>query len=461
MSRTETQSGAGWLDAAAPGEPAAPAPALVLLWSLAEPARAGEVAWLSSSPAVLGRGNPAVAFGASVGATRPLEAIGISREQLELTLRGERLEVRQLGKGTLKLDGVATTAGAVEVGQLIAVDRQALFLFTERSRHARDGTAPVPFGGADRFGIVGESPAAWALRRQLDFAAKTEAHVLLWGETGSGKELAARAVHAGSARCARALVSRNAATLPPGLIDAELFGSAKNYPNAGMAERCGLIGEADGSTLFLDELGDLPEASQVHLLRVLDRHGEYQRLGESQLRRADFRLVAATNRALSSLRSDLLARFTLRIELPSLDARREDLPLLAKHLVLRQAATNHALGERFVEGWDARRATGEPRLDPELVASLMTHTFTMGARELESILLTSISSSPGHFLARTEAVEARLKPRAPRPTRDSPPTLAEIEAVLARNGGNVSRSWAELGLSSRDALNRLLKKLRG
>src|SRR5262249_46286359 len=153
-----------------------------------------------------------------------------------------------------------------------------------------------PFGRADADGFVGESPAAWDLRDRLAFIGPQAGHVLLVGESGVGKELAARALHARSRRSRRPLVSRNAATLPEALIDAELFGHARDYPNAGMPERAGLVGEADGGTLFLDEIGELPEARQAHLLRLLDG-GEYQRLGDPRVRRADVRFIAATNRA--------------------------------------------------------------------------------------------------------------------------------------------------------------------
>src|SRR5690348_15490748 len=131
--------------------------------------------------------------------------------------------------------------------------------------------------------------------------ARRPGHVLLTGASGTGKELAARAIHALSKRSGQRLVARNAATLPESLIDAELFGNAKNYPNPGMAERAGLVGQADGSTLFLDEIAELPSSSQAHLLRVLD-DGEYHRLGDGLARRSDFRLVAATNRDVSSLK---------------------------------------------------------------------------------------------------------------------------------------------------------------
>ena len=135
-------------------------------------------------------------------------------------------------------------------------------------------------------------------------------------------------------------MSRNgSATLPAGLIDAELFGNVANYPNAGMAERPGLIGEADGSTLFLDEIGELPDALQTHLLRVLDDGGEYQRLGDARRRHADLRLIAATNRPVRQLKHDLAARLRLRVHLPGLNERPEDVPLLARFLLQRAAAS--------------------------------------------------------------------------------------------------------------------------
>ena len=113
---------------------------------------------------------------------------------------------------------------------------------TTALRHASN---EFPFGAVDAHGFVGESAATWALRESLAFAARSREHVLILGESDSGKELSARAIHTLSSRAARTMVSRNAATLPGALVDAELFGNAKNYPNPGMAERAGLLGAAD------------------------------------------------------------------------------------------------------------------------------------------------------------------------------------------------------------------------
>ena len=162
-------------------------------------------------------------------------------------------------------------------------------------------------------------------------AARRE-HVLVLGESGTGKELVAQAIHALGPRSGRRLVARSAATVPATLIDAELFGNAPSYPNAGMAERPGLVGEADGSTLFLDEIGELPVELQTHLLRLLDG-GDYQRLGDARRRTADLRVVGATNRPTGQLKADLAARFPLRVHAPGLHERRDDVMLVARHVL--------------------------------------------------------------------------------------------------------------------------------
>jgi DNA-binding NtrC family response regulator len=312
------------------------------------------------------------------------------------------------------------------------------------------------YGDPDRHGIVGESPIAWELRERLAFVAHREGHVLILGESGSGKELAARALHDLSPRASRRLISRNAATLPSGLIDAELFGNARNYPNPGMADRAGLIGEADGSTLFLDEIGELDTDLQAHLLRVLDHDGEYQRLGEAGVRRADVRLIAATNRSENSVKQDLAARLKLRVTVGGLNSRREDIPCLARHLLRRAAARDPAIGERFFASWDG--ATGEPRFDSALIEGLLHHDFRYHVRELEVLLWTAMAGSQQQLIALTPEAGARLTPESEHGTKGSELSPSRIQACLDRHGGNQSRAWRELGLKNRDVLYRLIKK---
>src|SRR5690606_3433155 len=197
-------------------------------------------------------------------------------------------------------------------------------------------------------------------------------------------------------------------TFPDALLDAEVFGTARDYPNAGMPRRAGLVAEADAGTLFLDEIGELPERLQAHLLRVMDRGGEFQRLGEATTSRADVRFVAATNRGLESLKHDFAARFKLRVEVPGLERRREDVPLLIVHLIRSIVAHDARLGERLCQR--ARDGQLWPRIDPLLVESLIRHDYRAHTRELEQLLLTAIADSREDFVALTPEVERLLAP---------------------------------------------------
>jgi two-component system nitrogen regulation response regulator GlnG/two-component system response regulator HydG len=473
-----TVPGAGWTAPRATSSDRDPDPALVIAWSRSQPGRVGEVAFLGGPDAthglLLGRGEPRdddglprLAFHRHRPAeTRPTEALagpGLSRRQLLFRLDQGVLAVENVGKCPLRINGVDLSFGALRPGDTLLLEGELLLLTIARARafpRPRDaGALPsFPFGEQDPHGIVGESPAAWALREQIAFAARADVHVLLLGPSGSGKELCAQAIHRLSARGARPLVSRSAATLPPGLIDAELFGNVKHYPQAGMPERPGLIGEADGSTLFLDEIGELSPEMQAHLLRVLDAGGEYQRLGEAQPRRSDLRLLAATNRREVDLKHDFAARFQLRVALPGLDERRDDIPLLARWLLRDMAARDPALGAQLFDGWDG--STGEPRIAPELVDHLLRRSYTHHVRELSSLLWSAVAASFDHVVALPERLHI-ARPASSQPPRAgaaATPSVEDIQAALDRHDGNVSRAWRDLGLSSRDALNRLLRK---
>ncbi len=172
---------------------------------------------------------------------------------------------------------------------------------------------------------------------------------------------------------------RNAGTLPESLLDAELFGNLKGYPNPGMPERAGLIGAAHAGSLFLDEIAELPTPLRRILLRVLDE-GEYQRLGETTPRHSAFRLIAATNQPESALRADVHARFTFRIHAPDLAQRREDVMLIARFILKKMAADDAALAARlFTE-------LREPRLSASLLRHLANHPFSNNVRELRNLL---------------------------------------------------------------------------
>ena len=395
---------------------------------------------------------------------------------------GARIE--RIGKCALEVNGHRVEGAEVRSGDVITLKRELVLYCTRRPAFVPPPRLfPKekwgPFGSADAAGIIGESPHVWRMREAIAFAAKADTHVLLLGESGTGKELAARSIHNLSSRVGGSFVARNAATLPSGLIDAELFGNAKNYPNPGMPDRPGLIGEADGGTMFLDEIGELPVELQSHLLRVLDADGEYQRLGDATSRRSRLRLIAATNRDISALKPDFAARFTARVEMPSLEQRREDIPLLARHLLLRAAIKSPEIAGHFI----ARTEAGYeyPRIHPHLVQHLLQRRYTANIRELDAILWRAMSESHGDFVdalsemrpsiserpspshAQGEPSEVPRMPSTPvdsRPPVESRPEPGadEIRAALARCDGRVAEAARTLGVKSRYSLYRLMKK---
>jgi two-component system nitrogen regulation response regulator GlnG/two-component system response regulator HydG len=447
--------------------------ALVIAWSAAEPHRVGEVALIADDapPQMLGRGDPEdqatdrVAFfrqrPGSLVACPPIQGPAISQEQLLLRPTSDGLEFERVGRCAVLVDGSPLDRGCLRPGATLSLKHQLVLYCTRRparmaALRSYDPAKLSSFGEPDEHGMVGESPAAWELRDELAFAAGAEKHVLVLGESGCGKELAAQAIHGLSRRAAAPMVARNAATFPAGIIDAELFGNVRDYPNPGMEERAGLIGEAHESTLFLDEIAELPPELQAHLLRVLDAGGEYQRLGDATMRHADLRIVAATNRDPADLKQDLLARLTLRVVVPGLLARREDIPLLVRHM-LRQAALDSAeIRERFF----VEREGGalEARIDPDLIEALLRHGYTLHARELEGLLWQAISHSPGKFIALIDEVAGKINIQPPATESAAEPSAEEIRACLERHGNKVSKAWRELGLNSRYALYRLMKK---
>jgi two-component system nitrogen regulation response regulator GlnG/two-component system response regulator HydG len=455
--------------------------ALAVAWCPDDPELLGEVIVLPSGPGpfLLGRGlarpddpHPRV-FPARLRPgrrTAPGDAISsprVSRQQLLLRPVGvDAIEVENVGRGALLHDGGEVKGVQLRPGETLQIGGALLLLCVRRPAWLPGDPDPaddrIPFGGADEGGIVGESPATWRLRRRVAFVASRPDHVLILGASGTGKELVARDIHARSARAHKPMVSRNAATFPEGLIDAELFGNARNFPNPGMVERPGLVGQAAGSTLFLDEFAELPVGMQAHLLRVLDA-GEYQRLGESETRRSSFRLVAATNRSESSLKHDVAARLTFRVEVPALDERREDIPLLVVHLMRQLGRENPDVAESFFAGGDPN---GRPELPCSFVRSLVVRPYTTNVRELRNALWRALAD---HIEGTRPITENAPEPSGPRPSSMPPPqgeglaseqtlTPAAIQACLDRHNGVLEQAWRELGLTSRYALARLVAK---
>jgi len=261
---------------------------------------------------------------------RPLGALAIGSFRREREWPAELVpRLRLLGE--VFANALVRRNQSVSLEQALAEVRALKARLEEENLYLRKEIAAVTRAGG---GILGESAAIRKVLIQAEQVAPTDATVLLLGETGTGKELLARTIHVLSARRDRAMVNVNCAALPPTLIEAELFGRERGAYTGALARQTGRFEVADGSTIFLDEIGDLPVELQTKLLRVLE-HGEFERLGSSRTTRVDVRVIAATNKDLTAMvrearfREDLYYRLNVfPISVPPLRARHEDIPLL-------------------------------------------------------------------------------------------------------------------------------------
>ncbi len=325
--------------------------------------------------------------------------------------------------------------------------------------------------------LIGDSPALTEVRRLVERIAPTDLCVLITGETGTGKEVTARAIHVASERAGRRLVALNCSAVTPSLLEAELFGHGKGAFTGAGSDRAGRIEAAHGSTLFLDEVGDMPLAMQAALLRVLQER-EVVRVGENQPRPVDFRLVAATNRDLDAeveagrFREDLLFRLReVTIELPPLRARGDDVALLAR-LFLNQAERELSLPAHTVaaSAETLLRAHPWPGNVRELRALMRRAAVLCDGAEITAadLAVRGRSSAPAEGARERGAVVAGAAPQPPQPARDRglpvddlgdlgrPLSQARDEfiaryvaAVLERCGGDRGRAAEALGISVR------------
>ena len=269
----------------------------------------------------------------------------VSRFHCELVANEERVRVRDVGSSNgTSVDGVAVVEAWLRRGQRIRVGRTVL-----RFDAADDDESTVETSAATELaGLVGRSRQMRAVMMQLGKAARTDATVLLEGETGSGKGAAVEALHAVSPRARRPLVVLDCGAIPQNLLESELFGHERGAFTGAVSARSGAFEEANGGTLFLDEIGELPLDLQPKLLRALENR-TIKRVGGSASRELDVRIVAATNRDLRAevnagrFRADLFYRLAVvRIVMPSLRERREDLPLLVDAILRTLNAAPHA-----------------------------------------------------------------------------------------------------------------------
>jgi two-component system response regulator HupR/HoxA len=328
-------------------------------------------------------------------------------------------------------------------------DELELAVNTLRREVAESRARPLDFEG-----LIG---AAAGLRPAVELARKildTDTTVLLLGETGTGKELFARLIHDNGARRGARLVAQNCAALPESLLESELFGHARGAFTGATAEHKGLFEEADGGTIFLDEVGEMSPAMQLRLLRVL-QEGEVRRVGASATRRVDVRVLAATNTDLEAdveagrFRKDLYYRLNVfPVRLPPLRERGDDIPDLAAHFL-------RLYRER------ARRAV--PGISPEAMRNLRAYPFPGNVRELENEIERAVAlAEPGQSIGLAQLSErirgSASRPAAPLTLNDAVEQLKRrmIEDAL-RECGSKTRAAERLGLT-RQSLQQMLRR---
>lgn len=317
--------------------------------------------------------------------------------------------------------------------------------------HTRNAGVESPSASAAQLGMIGESPAMQRLLAEIAMVAPSDATVLIHGDSGTGKELVVRAIHASSARSEKPLITLNCAALNESLLESELFGHEKGAFTGADKRREGRFVEADGGTLFLDEIGDISPMMQVRLLRVIQER-EVQRVGSNQTISVDVRLIAATHRDLAAevsagrFRQDLYYRLNVvTIEMPPLCQRREDIPLLAEHFRQRFAERNH----KAVKGFT-----------PQAMDLLIHYAWPGNIRELENAIERAVVLLTGEYISERElplAIAATLvnvdDDREIQPLVDVEKEV--ILAALEKTGGNKTEAARQLGITRKTLLAKL------
>jgi transcriptional regulator with PAS, ATPase and Fis domain len=379
----------------------------------------------------------------------------VSRLHCEIRSVGDTVRIFDSGStnGTY-LDGVRVHVAELSGGSSVRVGATLLGISAAGEPSAVELSPRHSFGD-----VIGVSAEMRRLFGILEKVAPTDSAILIQGETGTGKELLARAIHDASPRSKQPFVVVDCGAIAENLIESELFGHVRGSFSGAVADRRGLVEEANGGTLFLDEIGELPPSLQPRLLRVLESF-EVRRVGSNSSRRVDVRVIAATNRPLArsindgTFREDLYYRLAVvELQLPPLRARREDIPRLAEHFFHRYA------GER------------EP-VPAELLSALTSRAWPGNVRELRNYVERSVSlgyssggpANPSLAPAQPlgEGVEATVPIHLPLKDARAAWTeqfeLVYVKALLAKTQGNVTRA-AELAGINRRSLQRLIASL--
>jgi DNA-binding NtrC family response regulator len=342
-----------------------------------------------------------------------------------------------------------------DLDEVLFTVRRAL---TQKALVAQVRVLAAAEAGADPPGgeeLVGRTPAMLQVFKTVGRVAATAEPVLIAGESGTGKELIAGAIHANSDRAGRPFVKVNCAAISPALLESEMFGHERGAFTGAVARRVGRFEQAAGGTLFLDEVGDLNVDLQAKLLRVLQT-GQFERVGSSETLQVDVRIVSATNQDLPALiaagrfREDLYYRLNVvTVELPPLRARRDDIPLLAEHVVRRLAAKYH---------WP------HLALAPEAVQALAEQPWPGNVRQLQNVLARGAILARGRLILPEDvrpAAAAEAPAGAERPgSLALKEILAETERrvilqALEQEGWNRTRAARALGISRRQLFDKI------
>jgi two-component system nitrogen regulation response regulator NtrX len=383
--------------------------------------------------------------------TQVLETILAAKPSLPVVMISGQGSIQDAVRAT-KLGAYDFLEKPAEREKILLAARNAL----ERDRMRRE-LAELRGESLRRYQMVGRSPAMLEIFQKIDEIAPTRAPVLVTGESGGGKELVARAIHAKSDRSARAFVKLNCAAIPETLIESELFGYEKGAFTGALTQKKGKLEVADGGTLLLDEVGDLSLSSQAKLLRFLQEN-EFERLGSTSTLRVDVRVVSATNKNLRQeidgkrFREDLYFRLNvIHIHVPPLRERKDDIPLLADHFLGQQCEEN---------------GVPKKQLTPEAVEFLKSADWAHNnARELENlmkraaILVKAQDITPRDLVPLMEAASV-AQPHAGASLREARDEFERefIRASLAQNNWDKTRTAEQLGIE-RTHLHRKLKDL--
>ncbi|MDC3962092.1 sigma 54-interacting transcriptional regulator [Polyangium jinanense] len=400
---------------------------------------------------------PAVRIGSGADCDFRVDDPTVSRHHL--TLRIERNKIRILDAGSLNgttVDGVQVRDGYARPDSCITIGKTVFRLLMVNT------IVELPLFPGDRFGdMLGRSIAMRAVFALLERAAATDATVLIEGETGTGKEVAARAIHEASPRSKGPFIVLDCSTISQELAESELFGHVKGSFTGATMDRPGIFEEADGGTVFLDEIGELPYSLQPKLLRVLESM-EVRRVGANRPKRFDVRVVAATNRPLSravdlgAFREDLYYRLAVvPVRLPPLSERSEDIPMLVRH---------------FEKELSTRMRSKHP-LSQEVIDKFSGLTWNGNVRELRNAVARALAFGAGEGSKSNDGREPDVQSlgiRLDEPLLHGRDRMAQayekhyLRLMLQKTDGNVSRA-AELAGVGRKFVQMAMKRygLRG